>query len=606
VHGIMLYLISCLTGVLQALTRMKVFNTGFPKINFAFLLVIVIVLGNVIFNYYIIRKSKDSISEMTGVINPYIEALAELNLMVTESKMYATNWVYLQNSIEDKEKLQELHRRRYKELKNRIQFLTGKRQSSTDAGKLARVFAKFNELINVETEIMSTLVTFDDYENPSKKFKCEDIIESEVLPRTQEIMGLLGVIIEGNRAEARSLTDNIQKNAWQMMAVMLVVACGLLFFILVAVSFISRGIRGPVESMKVIINRLSRGEIIHEELHGGDNAVGEMVSSVNALSTSFTKTSQFATEIGKGNLSVPYEKLSEDDVLGNALISMQNSLRAYSEDMEEKVRERTEEVIEKGRKLESAYREIRDSINYAKRIQESILPSNEMIEAVFANSFIFYKPKDVVCGDFYWFNKKDNDVVIAAVDCTGHGVPGALMTVIGNSLLNQIITFSGITRPSEILYQLDKKLHDTLRQHGGSATNDGMDMSVCHYNIATNTITYAGAKRPLYLMRNNKLTEIKGSRAPIGSYIQDLEKEFEDHEIQVQKNDTLYIFSDGVQDQFGGYEGKKYMISRLRELLYEIQVLTMQQQKERIEKELAQWQKEFEQTDDMLLIGMRF
>jgi serine phosphatase RsbU (regulator of sigma subunit) len=284
---------------------------------------------------------------------------------------------------------------------------------------------------------------------------------------------------------------------------------------------------------------------------------------------------------------------------------MRNSLRAYSEEMEEKVRERTEEVIEKSKKLEIAYSEIRDSINYAKRIQESILPPDEVIEETFAESFIFYRPKDVVCGDFYWFGKTDKEFVIAAVDCTGHGVPGALMTVIGNSLLNQIVSFSGVTKPSDILYQLDKKLHDTLKQHGGDVASDGMDLAVCRYELGSNSISFAGAKRPFYLMRDHKLQEIKGSKAPIGRYLKDYQKEFEEHTITLQKNDTIYLFSDGLQDQFGGPDGKKYMISRFRELLQKIQSLSMSKQKEYIEKEMSAWQNNYQQTDDMLLIGIR-
>jgi serine phosphatase RsbU (regulator of sigma subunit) len=586
--------------------KINIINTGFPKINIAFMLVIVTVIGNVAFNYYTIRKTRQSIAEMTGVINPYVEALAELNLMVTESKMYATNWVYLQNSVEDKEKLRDLHQNRFRILKERLANLSTLRGNKSDETSLNKVLAKFNELINVETRIMSLLVTFDDYENPRKKFEGEEIIESEVLPRTQEIIRLLGTIISKNIAEADALTKAIEADSSRMMTTMLIASTGLLLFIIIAVFFISDGIRKPVQKMKDIITRLSRGELTHEKLEAQHNDVGEMVIAVNALSDSFAKTSEFANEIGKGNLSVHYKKLSEQDVLGNALINMRNSLHEYSEEMEDKVQKRTEEVIEKSRKLEHAYKEIRDSINYARRIQESILPASEMIEEVFNDSFIFYRPKDVVCGDFYWFGKKDKDVVIAAVDCTGHGVPGALMTVIGNSLLNQIITFSGITSPSEILYQLDKKLNDTLQQHGGVATNDGMDMAVCHYRIGEKKITFAGAKRPLYLMRDNKLQEIKGSKAPIGSYLEDVKKKFDDHEIEVQSNDTLYLFSDGLQDQFGGYEGKKYMISRFRELLHEIQELTMSAQRERIDKEMRSWQKDYEQTDDMLLIGIRF
>jgi serine phosphatase RsbU (regulator of sigma subunit) len=586
--------------------RLKLFNTGFPRINLAFFLVIITVVTNVAFNYYLIKKSRSGIEEMTTLIHPYMEALEELNLMVTESKMYATNWVYLQNSIEDKEKLADLHKRRFRELKHRLEILSHKREKKEDAGNLAKVFAKFHELINVETRVMNLLVTFDDYENPSKKFEGEDIIESEVLPRTQEIMAMLGAIITTNVKEAAQLTAGIEKDTSRMMRIMLFSSLGLLAFILIAIFLISEGIRKPVQKMKEIVYRLSRGEPAKENLQAQDNAVGEMVAAVNALSTSFLKTSEFADEIRKGNLTVPYEKLSDHDMLGIALINMRNSLHTYSEHMEEKVRERTAEVLEKGRKLEIAYKEIRDSINYAKRIQESILPSNEMIEEVFSRSFIFYRPKDVVCGDFYWFGKKGKDVVIAAVDCTGHGVPGALMTVIGNSLLNQIISFSGVTSPSQILHQLDKKLHDTLKQHGGAVTNDGMDMAVCHYQIGGDSVTFAGAKRPLYVMREGKLEEIKGSKAPIGSYLSDVEKDFEEHQIKVQKNDTLYMFSDGLQDQFGGFEGKKYMISRFRELLHEIQNLTMPAQKDRIEKELSGWQKDFEQTDDMLLIGIKF
>jgi serine phosphatase RsbU (regulator of sigma subunit)/HAMP domain-containing protein len=390
------------------------------------------------------------------------------------------------------------------------------------------------------------------------------------------------------------------------MGAMLLASLGLLLVIVAAAYFISQGIRRPIERMKEIVYRLSRGAISHEHLREKKDAVGEMVVAVNALSSSFAHTSAFANEIRRGNLTAPYEKLSDEDVLGNALINMRDSLRAYSEDMEAKVRQRTEEVIEKGKKLENAYKEIRDSINYAKRIQESILPASEMIAEAFSHFFIFYRPKDVVCGDFYWFAKRGNDVVIAAIDCTGHGVPGALMTVIGNSLLNQIVTFSGITRPAEILRQLDRKLYDTLKQHGGSVTSDGMDMAVCHYQLGGDKLTFAGARRPLYLMRDGRLSEIKGSRAPIGSYVQDVEKDFADHEVAVERNDTVYLFSDGLQDQFGGFEGKKYMISRFRELLHEIQELTMPQQKDRIEKEMSGWQKDFEQTDDMLLIGIRF
>jgi serine phosphatase RsbU (regulator of sigma subunit) len=229
-----------------------------------------------------------------------------------------------------------------------------------------------------------------------------------------------------------------------------------------------------------------------------------------------------------------------------------------------------------------------------------------MITKVFSNSFIFYKPKAVVCGDFYWFGQNGDEAIIAALDCTGHGVPGALMTVIGNSLLNQIVNSTGITSPSNILTQLDKKLHETLKQHGNIVTNDGMDAAVCRYKLSKNEITFAGAKRPLYLFKKGELIEIKGDKSPIGSFGHDLQKRFSEHKITVNKGDTLYMFSDGLQDQFGGQDGKKFMIKRFRDILMEIQNLSMAEQGQRIEKELLEWQSGYEQTDDMLLIGIRF
>jgi serine phosphatase RsbU (regulator of sigma subunit) len=274
--------------------------------------------------------------------------------------------------------------------------------------------------------------------------------------------------------------------------------------------------------------------------------------------------------------------------------------------MEEKVKERTLEVIEKGTKLELAYREINDSINYAKRIQESILPSSEVIRKAFSNSFILYKPKAIVCGDFYWFSSKEDEIIMAAVDCTGHGVPGALMTVIGNSLLNQIVNFSGITDPAKILANLDKKLLETLQQHGTVTTNDGMDAAVVRYRISKKELTFSGAKRPMYIFKNNELIEIKGNKSPIGSFQYDFDKLFSEHRITMNTGDTVYLFSDGFQDQFGGSDGKKFMIKRFRDLLVEIQPLAMPKQLDKLEGVINSWQGKMEQTDDILLIGIRF
>ncbi len=589
--------------------KINFFNTGFPKVTIAFVAVIVIVLFNTIFNAYLIRKNKATVAEMTEVINPYVESLQQFDVLVTESKMYATNWVYLQNSIDDKKELDSLQKFHYPALQKRLEAFTDRLNKQADKDSLQAVFKKFDDLIAVEKDIMKTLVTFDDYENPQKKLKCEGTIEDEILPRTQEVMVQLHKIIDRNIAEARTMKANIEKASKRMMAIMLACSFGLFIFVFFAVSFISGAIRKPVLKMKDIIQQLSKGELPDDKIETKDkNVVAEMATSVNALSESFTKTSVFASEIGKGNLTVHYDKLSDNDLLGNALINMRNSLHDYSVDMEEKVRTRTQEVVEKSKKLEHAYTEIKDSINYAKRIQDSILPADDMIAAAFKESFVFYKPKDIVCGDFYWFAQRNDELLIAAIDCTGHGVPGAIMTVIGNAILNQITSVADTTDPSKILTHLDRRLQETF-SHGTNdelSIKDGMDAAICRYRINKREISFAGAKRPLYLFKNGELIEIKGTKAPIGSFIDNYDKHFTTQKINMNPGDTIYMFSDGVQDQFGGNEGKKFMVGRFRDLLISIQPLTMKEQRKKVEETLAGWQGNHEQTDDMLLIGIRF
>ena len=587
--------------------KMNFFNTGFPKVTLAFASVILIVLFNAVFNFYLIQKNKTTIAEMTEVINPYIESLDEFNVVVTESKMYATNWVYLQNSIEDKKALDSLQKFRYPQLQKKLETFTQKLNKQADKDSLQAVFKKFDGLIAVEKDVMKTLVNFDDYENPQKKFKCEETIESEVLPRTQDIMAQLHKIVTRNREEAYSMKINIERASKRMMTIMLVSSIGLFVFMFFAISFISGAIRKPVLKMKDIIQQLSKGELSDKRIvTKSKNVVAEMAVSVNALSDSFAKTSVFANEIGKGNLTVRYHKLSHNDMLGDALIHMRDSLYEYSVDMENKVQARTQEVIEKSLKLEHAYREIKDSINYAKRIQDSILPAYKMISESFAKSFIFYRPKDIVCGDFYWYAKQGEDILIAVFDCTGHGVPGALMTVIGNSLLNQIVASSDTTNPAKILEHLDKKLHDTLKQHGNIVTNDGMDAVVCRYRPAKKELTFAGAKRPLYMFKAGELLEIKGNKSPIGSFGHEFDKQFTVHRFNINPGDSIYLFSDGVQDQFGGGDGKKFLVKRFRDLLVNSQNLTMNEQGKQIDKVLSNWQGKHDQTDDMLCIGIQF
>jgi serine phosphatase RsbU (regulator of sigma subunit) len=585
---------------------LNIVSTGFRKVTVGFAFVILVISLNVGVNYFLLNESKSTIRRMTEVVNPYMEKMEEFNLVVTESKMYATNWVYLQNSKEDKYNLRELHRTTYPLLKKKLEDYLILLNKKADKDSMESIFGKFEDLLLIEKKIMSGLVTFEDYENPKKKFSAEDLVESEVLPRTEDIMRSLKATIGRNREEAAQIRNHLIHSFTKLLVITLSVSIGLFLAILMAAQFISGAVRKPVLTMKEIILQLGKGELPQNKIAVTRNVIGEMGESVNRLAESFTKTSVFASEIGKGNLSVAYERLGENDMLGNDLILMRDSLRVYSDEMEEKVRERTQEVIDKNQKLELAYREIRDSIHYAKRIQEAILPSETIIHKVFEDAFIFYKPKDIVCGDFYWFAQKGDEVIMAAIDCTGHGVPGALMTVIGNSILHQVVNFSGVTDPAKILNQLDRKLLETMRHHGGAITNDGMDVSICRYRISKKELTFAGAKRPLYLFKQGELIEIKGNKFPIGSFQYDSEKLFTEHRLNVNSGDSIYMFSDGYQDQFGGQDGKKFMIGQFRDLLKEIRPLPMSEQYLIVEKRMLAWQGRMDQTDDVLLMGIRF
>lgn len=257
--------------------------------------------------------------------------------------------------------------------------------------------------------------------------------------------------------------------------------------------------------------------------------------------------------------------------------------------------------------IQSKNKKITESINYAKRIQGAILPDTRVINKVFPQSFILYKARDVVSGDFPWFLPVGDEVFIAAVDCTGHGVPGALISLIGYFLLNDIVKSRKILDPGEILDQLDSSVTQTLRQdQDDSKTKDGMDISLCRINMKKREVAYAGAHRPLYYVKNNELTEIKGDRFPIGGGIFRNQTNFKSTTIQFDQGDSIYFCSDGFPDQFGGPENRKFGPKRLRELISNNHSLPMHEVYAAVDTAWETWKGDKKQTDDVLLIGIKF
>jgi len=252
---------------------------------------------------------------------------------------------------------------------------------------------------------------------------------------------------------------------------------------------------------------------------------------------------------------------------------------------------------------------ITDSINYAFRLQNAILPSQRLMKECFPDSFMFYLPRDIVSGDFPWIYRKGDITYIAAVDCTGHGVPGAMLSLIGYFILNKIVSQPGNPSPADILQQLHTGVKTTLRQDmEESATRDGMDVALCKIDKSNQMLEFAGAHRPLYHVRNAKLTEYKGTRAAIGGITKMSKSEpvFENYEINMLKQDCIYIFSDGLPDQFGGPEGKKYFPKRIKENVIKNHDLSMEKMYNFFRQDFQQWLEKTRQIDDLLMIGIRF
>jgi len=266
--------------------------------------------------------------------------------------------------------------------------------------------------------------------------------------------------------------------------------------------------------------------------------------------------------------------------------------------------ERTAEVVRQKNEIEVKNKDITDSINYAKKIQEAILPNTDIFKSLFKDGFILYKPKDIVSGDFYWLSEKENEVLIAAADCTGHGVPGAFMSMIGHALLNEIVNDKGITQPAKILDSLRSGIIKALKQSGKSGeSKDGMDIALCNINREKGSLQYAGANNALFLIRNKELIEYKADKFPIGIGVN--MESFSNNFIEIKKDDTIYIFSDGYADQFGGKDGKKFMRKRFKQMFLDINHLSMDEQKKEVGDSLTNWQGSYSQVDDVLVIGIK-
>ena len=295
----------------------------------------------------------------------------------------------------------------------------------------------------------------------------------------------------------------------------------------------------------------------------------------------------------------------------NKITSEQNVM------LEQQVKERTQQITKQKEELKDKNNEIIDSITYAKRIQDAILPPDDLVNKELHNGFILYLPKDIVAGDFYWLEPAKNNVFVAAADCTGHGVPGAMVSVVCHNALNRSVREFGCMQPSLILDQTAKLVDETFEK-STEDIKDGMDISLCKIDQVTRQVEWAGANNPLWIISKHgfenlgepsleegdlKLFEIKADKQPIGRYVN--REDYVNHKISLNEGDLIYMFSDGYPDQFGGERGKKYKTKNFKRLLLSLATHGMDQQKKEVEAEFINWKGDLEQLDDVCVIGLR-
>lgn len=588
------------------------------KISLGFAVVIV----STIIAFYITNKtfveSQQINEEITNNHTPSIAKLEELKLMIVRSKMMINNWVYLPSPSENEDKvsLNKLTISEYPRLKIEIETLSKQWEDSTK-NELPPLFVKIEELWSSHDVIKGVLNGVEAYNESLNLFMANSMVEEggEVDILTDEILYQLNELIKIKKATTAEITGKMIDSFQKVRLLIKNLGIALTLAGIIIAFLTTRTIVSPVRKLRLILLDLSKGIFPKSWINTRGDEIGEMANALETVVAGLRRTKDFAIAVGSGGYNSEYTPLSNQDELGQSLLVMRKNLKEYSEDMEEKVRQRTAEVVRQKEEIEKQseqiaelYEQVKDSILYAKRIQEAILPSREEINQSLKQSMVLFRPKDIVSGDFYWFSEKPDKIIIAAADCTGHGVPGALMSMIGSSLLNEIVNEKGISKPSDILFALKHGVIKALNKHpSADQTKDGMDIALCTIPKNGNVIEFAGANNPLWLVRDGDIIEHRADRQPVGIYGDNLDTPYTNHEIELTKGDTVYIFSDGYADQFGGPNGKKFKYSQFKKLLIQINDRTMEQQREILNHQIEEWMgDEEEQIDDILVVGIKF
>lgn len=585
------------------------------KIGVGFGLFIFFALLVVLLTNRSLEGSRSINDEINQVYSPSVDALVRLQNLTVSSHMLIKHWALLESRSDAPEKtaLVNLTDKELPVLLDRIDTLMAG-WDEQEVAAMNRIIADMQTLFELHEQIKTLLPSLASYSDPFVHLERNDLAEEggplDLL--TNKVLGDLDELLKMQELKRRALGGSMIRSFDSLKFFVLYLGFGLVLVGLIMAILIIRGIVRPVQRLRSVLLDLGRGIFPNTLVRTTNDEIGDMSKALTSLVAGLRRTTEFSHAVAAGDFEADYEPLSEEDMLGHALLTMRDELGQRERVLEMKVLERTEEVVRQkeeverqSRKVVELYNNVTDSIRYAKRLQESILPPERRIREVLPESFVYYRPKDIVSGDFYWIDQVADKVLFAAVDCTGHGVPGAFMSLIGHNGLNQVVKDRGYSKPSEVLLELNHIAFEALhkdREH--YLARDGMDMAFCTLDPSTLRMEFAGANSPLYVVRGGELLQYAANKNAIGSMA--LEKgTFSQHSIQLQSGDMVYIFSDGYADQFGGHKGKKFMYRRFRELLITISTEPADRQRTLLQESFNQWRGAYEQVDDILVMGMR-
>lgn len=577
---------------------------------FIFFAALVVVLTN-----RTLERSRSINKQINEVYSPSVDALVRLRNLMVSSHMLVKHWALLESRADAPEKT-ELVRITNEELPvllDRIDTLMAD-WGQEEVALMARITGGMDSVFATHDRIKSLLPSLESYRDPFIHMERNDLAEEggPLDKQTVSVLAALDKLLDLQESKRLELGGGMIRSFDSLKFFVLYMGLALVVIGMVVAVLIIRGIVRPVQRLRNMLLSLGRGIIPRTKVQPTNDEIGDMSVALSSLVEGLRRTTDFSHAVAAGDFEAEYRPLSEEDMLGHALLKMRDELGQRERILEMKVLERTEEVVRQkeeverqSRKVVELYKNVTDSIRYAKRLQESILPPDKRIREMLPDSFVYFRPKDIVSGDFYWFDRVEDRIMFAAVDCTGHGVPGAFMSLVGYNGLNQAIREHGRSKPSEILRELNRIAFDALHKDREQAlVRDGMDMALCSYDPARRILEYAGANCPLYLVRNGEVLQFAPDKNAIGSF--ELNGvAFTDHRIRLEQGDMVYVFSDGYADQFGGPKGKKYLYRRFRELLVGVSREPTAVQRERIHAEFSAWRGAHEQVDDILVVGVR-